>query len=61
AAGDLALAVDGQFSKARGVVLDGIECRGVERLGLPYDSPDPDSGSPRWRQNIALTFRKRTI
>jgi hypothetical protein len=53
--------VHGLLSKAPGVTVQGVQCRGFTALGLPYDMPDPDAGVPRWRQNVALTFRKTTI
>lgn len=57
----LALRVGALLSKARGEVINGVQCRGFSALGLPHYLPDPDAQVPRWRQNVALTFRKTTI
>jgi hypothetical protein len=53
--------VHGLLSKAPGVTVQGVQCRGFVAAGLPYDMPDPDAGVPRWRQNVALTFRKTVV
>jgi hypothetical protein len=53
--------VHGLLSKAPGVTVQGVKCRGFTAAGLPYDMPDPDAGVPRWRQNVVLKFRKTTV
>ena len=53
--------VHGLLSKAPGVTVQGVRCRGFTAIGLPFDMPDPDAGVPRWRQNVALSFRKTTF
>ena len=53
--------VNGLLSKAPGVTVQGVKCRGFVAAGLPFDMPDPDAGVPRWRQNVVLKFRKTTI
>jgi hypothetical protein len=57
----LALRVSALLSKAPGVTVSGVQCRGFTAVGLPHFLPDPDAQVPRWRQNVALTFRKTTI
>ena len=53
--------VHGLLSKAPGVTVQGVKCRGFVAAGLPYDMPDPDAGVPRWRQSVVLKFRKTTV
>lgn len=57
----LSLRCGALLSKAPGVTVSGVQCRGFSALGLPHYLPDPDAQVPRWRQNVALTFRKTTI
>ncbi|MDI2032995.1 hypothetical protein [Paenarthrobacter nitroguajacolicus] len=54
----LAREVDGLVRKAPGQTVDGIYCKGSRAFGLPYESPDPDSGAARYRQLVSLTFRR---
>lgn len=54
----LARLCDALARDASGVVVNGVTCRGYEPLSLPYDSPDPDSHSPRSRQTIALRLHR---
>jgi hypothetical protein len=35
-----------------------VYCKGFDAFGLPYESPDPDSGAARFRQLVSLTFRR---
>lgn len=44
---------------APGVTIQGVKCRSFEAAGLPVDMPDPDS--PRYRQNIILSFRAQPL
>jgi hypothetical protein len=35
-----------------------VYCKQSRAFGLPYESPDPDSGAARFRQLVSLTFRR---
>ena len=58
AAETLARKVDSLIHAAHGVTVDGVYCKGARAFGLPYESPDPDSGAARYRQLVSLTFRR---
>lgn len=50
--------VDGLIRDAPGTTIDGVYCKKSRAFGLPYESPDPDSGAARYRQLVSLTFRR---
>lgn len=54
----LAREVDYLIHNAPGTTIDGVYCKGSRAFGLPYESPDPDSGAARYRQLVSLTFRR---
>lgn len=54
----LAARVDALARLAPGNVVGGVQCLGFIEYGLPYDSPDPESRSPRFRQTLGLIFRR---
>lgn len=58
AARRLARLCDALMRQGVGTSIGGVRCRGYEPLALPYDSPDPDSHSPRSRQTIALRLHR---